>query len=102
MSPGEAAAVTVAVICAAVYVAYRILCWLLDRSIRARREENLELDRWQQTAYDAARRNEDDVRRDLAKAKAALDLTTCLAIWNITPHDIPHQTRKTRRTEEDQ
>jgi hypothetical protein len=55
VSPGEAAAATVIVICAAVYVAYRILCWLLDRSIRARREEDLELDRWQQTAADAAR-----------------------------------------------
>ena len=69
---------------------------------RARHEEDLELDRWQQTAADAARRDESDVKADLAKARAALDLTTCLAIWNVTPHDIPHQTRKTRRTEEDQ
>lgn len=95
MSPAEAGAVTLTVIVVAILAAYRILCWLLDRHIRARREENLELDRWQQTAADAVRRDEDDVRRDLAKAKAALDLTTCLAIWDITPHDIPHQTRRT-------
>ncbi|WP_327307948.1 hypothetical protein OG730_34750 [Streptomyces sp. NBC_01298] len=57
--------------------------------------------RFQATAKQAARapRDEDAVRTDLAKARAALDLTTCLAIWDITPHDIPHQTR---RTEEDQ
>lgn len=60
--------------------------------------------RFQQTAADAAR-TEATVAEDVAARKAARqqeatdDLTACLAIWNITPHDIPHQTR---RTEEDQ
>lgn len=57
--------------------------------------------RFQRTAAEAARsrRTEADVRRDLDKARAALDLADCLAIWDATQHDIPHQTR---RTEEDQ
>jgi len=95
VSPAEAGAATVTAICLAVLAAYRILCWLLDRNIRARRDENRELDQWQQTAADAARRSEADVQADLAKARAALDLTTCLAIWQATQHDIPHQTRRT-------
>lgn len=60
--------------------------------------------RFQQTAKQAAR-TETDVLRDLAAAKtqreriqAAADLADCIAIWNTTQHDIPHQTR---RTEED-
>lgn len=44
-------------------------------------------------------RTEADVQADRADARRALDLATCIAIWDITPHDIPHQTR---RTEEDQ
>lgn len=78
------------------------LIWLsfsvLDWRIRRRTDR-----RFQTTATQAARapRDEDDLRRDLAKARAALDLTSCLAIWDITPHDIPHQTRGPRRTEED-
>jgi len=87
------------VICLAVLAAYRILCWLLDRHIRARRDENRELDQWQQTTADAARRSEADVQRDIAKARAALDLATCRAIWPDAPTRITHQTR---RTEEDQ
>lgn len=75
-----------------VLAASLILAWAW-RS--AAREDQIQ---FQQTAADAARRTEDDVLRDLAKARSELDLTTCLAIWNITPHDIPTQ----RRTEEDQ
>ncbi|MGW3321088.1 hypothetical protein [Streptomyces virginiae] len=64
--------------------------------------------RFQRTAKRAAcePRTEAEVQRDLDAAKAdrrqvqsVLDLTDCIAIWNITPHDIPHQIR---RTEEDQ
>lgn len=95
MSPWEAVGACIATAIGL----YLIGSWLLDRSIRARREEDLEIDRWQRTARNAARRNETKVRSDLAKARAALDLTTCQAIWNITQHDVPHQTR---RTEEDQ
>lgn len=57
--------------------------------------------RFQRSARQAARgpRTEAEVRDDLDKARAALDLAECLAIWNATQHDIPHQIR---RTEEDQ
>ncbi|MGW6946132.1 hypothetical protein ACWGHD_04315 [Streptomyces xanthophaeus] len=57
-----------------------------------------------QAAWDAstAARTEADVQEDLAKARAALDFATCIAIWQITPHDIPQQTRHHPRTEEDQ
>lgn len=50
MSPAEAGAATVTVICVAVIAAYRYLCWLLDRHIRRRtehlrgRRDQLELD----------------------------------------------------------
>lgn len=61
--------------------------------------------RFQASAKKAAR-TEVTVAEDVAAAKtareqheAADDMATCLAIWDITPHDIPHQTR---RTEEDQ
>lgn len=54
--------------------------------------------RWQQTAADAARRTEDDVRRDLATARAALDLAECQAIWPDAPTRIPNP----RWTEEPQ
>ncbi|WP_405531583.1 hypothetical protein OG592_27270 [Streptomyces avidinii] len=60
--------------------------------------------RFQRTARQAAR-TETTVAEDVAAEKrrrqqveAAEDLSACLAIWNTTPHDIPHQTR---RTEED-
>ena len=82
MSPAEAGATTVTVICVAVIAAYRILCWLLDRHIRARRQQRLDLATWQARA-----------------AQAARDLAACRAIWPAAPTHIPHQTR---RTEEDQ
>ncbi|MFI8499410.1 hypothetical protein ACIGFK_13075 [Streptomyces sp. NPDC085524] len=91
MSPAEAGSVTVTVICVAVIAAYRILCWRLDRHIRARRQQRLDLAAWQSHAAQAA--------RDVDAARAARDLAECIAIWNATQHDIPHQTR---RTEEDQ
>ncbi|MFE2326086.1 hypothetical protein ACFXD5_19525 [Streptomyces sp. NPDC059385] len=91
MSPAEAGATTVTVICVAVIAAYRYLCWLLDRHIRQRRQERLDLAAWQARAAQAA--------RDANAFRAARDLAECIAIWNRTPHDIPHQTR---RTEEDQ
>lgn len=91
MSPAEAAAATVAVITVGVIALYRFLCWQLDRHIRTRQQERAELARWQDRAAQAA--------ADLDAARSARDLKTCLAIWNTTPHDIPHQTR---RTEEDQ
>ncbi|MFF4644916.1 hypothetical protein [Streptomyces sp. NPDC001389] len=87
MSPDEAAAATLTVIVVAVIAAYRILCWLLDRHIRTRRKERAELALWEARAKQAA--------ADLDAARAARDLKTCLAIWNATPHDIPHQTRRT-------
>ncbi|MFJ8208159.1 hypothetical protein [Streptomyces sp. NPDC096033] len=83
MSAAEAGAATVAVICVAVYAAYRILCWLLGRHIRARRAERAEA-----AADKAARR-----QQEIAQLEAWLQLH---------PHrknTIPHQTR---RTEEDQ
>lgn len=53
--------------------------------------------RFQQTA-----RTDATVAEDVAATKAARrqqeaadDLTTCLAIWDTTPHDTPHQTRRT-------
>lgn len=60
--------------------------------------------RFQASARAAARapRTAAQVQRDLDAAKAdrqqvqaALDLAECLAIWNATQHDIPHQTRRT-------
>ncbi|MEW1803260.1 hypothetical protein ACIGO7_35595 [Streptomyces virginiae] len=60
--------------------------------------------RFQATARAAARapRTAAEVQRDLDAAKAdrqqvqaALDLGECLAIWNATTHNIPHQTRRT-------
>ncbi|MFD8949410.1 hypothetical protein ACFV0B_11205 [Streptomyces xanthophaeus] len=67
--------------------------WILRRLTRT---EPADTKRWQQIT---AARTEADVQEDLAKARAALDFATCIAIRQITPHDIPHQTR---RTEEDQ
>ncbi|MEW2415344.1 hypothetical protein AB0953_16735 [Streptomyces sp. NPDC046866] len=56
--------------------------------------------RFQRTARQAARTRA-DVLRDLAAAKterariqAAADLADCIAIWDATPHDIPHQRSK--------
>lgn len=60
--------------------------------------------RFQRSARQAARTRA-DVLRDLAAAKAerdqlqkavdrAADLATCIAIWDTTPHDIPHQRSK--------
>lgn len=53
-------------------------------------------------AWGESTRTEDDVRADVTAAKAdrdqlqaADDLTACLAIWDATQHDIPHQTRRT-------
>lgn len=91
MSPAEAGAATVTVICVAVIAAYRTLCRLLDRHIRARRQERAALAQWQARAAQVA--------RDVDAARAASDLAKCQAIWAATQHDIPHQTR---RTEEDQ
>lgn len=88
MSPAEAGAATVTVICLAVLAAYRILCRLLDRHIRARRQERAELADWQARAAQAA--------RDVDAARAARDLTTCKAIW--AQPAIPDHAR---RTEED-
>ena len=70
---------------------YAGVAWAWYGAIRADRKH------WQRTT--AARRTEADVRAHHAKIRAANDLTTCLAIWQATTHDIPQQTR---RTEEDQ
>lgn len=48
---------------------------------------------WEDTT--TARRTEADVHRDLAEARAALDLAECQAMWAATPHNIPQQTRRT-------
>ncbi|MFF5703457.1 hypothetical protein ACFY7H_13250 [Streptomyces sp. NPDC012794] len=54
--------------------------------------------------WEHSTRTKDDVRTDLAAARAArdrlqaaADLADCIAIWDLTHHDIPQQ-----RTEEDQ
>ncbi|MFK0045471.1 hypothetical protein ACIQU4_15360 [Streptomyces sp. NPDC090741] len=73
--------------------------WAFDRWHKPRTTR-----RFQRTARQAAR-TEATVANDVAAAKkdrlkqAADDLADCLAIWDATQHDIPHQTR---RTEEDQ
>ncbi|MFJ8016189.1 hypothetical protein [Streptomyces sp. NPDC096339] len=87
MSPAEAGATTVLVICVAVLAAYRYLCWLLDRHIRARRQQRLDLAAWQARAAQAA--------RDVNAARAARDLAACRAIWPDAPTRIPNQTRRT-------
>lgn len=61
--------------------------------------------RFQDSAKQAARapRDEDDVRRDLAKAKAAREqLAFDIAFAKITATQFPTIPHQTRRTEEDQ
>lgn len=82
---------TLAVTVGLIWLASKALDWRIKRRTRRR---------FQRTARQAAR-NEADVLRDIAAARtardrlqAAADLDTCLAIWNTTPHNIPHQRRK--------
>jgi recombinational DNA repair ATPase RecF len=92
MSPAEAAAATVTVICVAVIAAYRTLCWLLDRHLRARRAERAELAQWQARAAEVA--------ADVETARRQREIAQLEAWLQLSPHrKIPHQTR---RTEEDQ
>jgi hypothetical protein len=90
MSPAEAGAATVTVICVAVIAAYRTLCWLLDRHVRKLRARRTQLERdlarykaWRHTA--AVEQQPGDPYSD-----DRINAELCF---------IPHQTR---RTEEDQ
>lgn len=79
MSPDDKAAVVLIGICVGILAAYRALCWLLDRRIRAR---------WQDRARQAA--------ADVDAVRAARDLTECKAIWpdaptRITNHPQPRK-----------
>jgi hypothetical protein len=100
MSPSEAGAATLTVIILAILAAYRILCWLLDRHIRARREVR----RWQQTT--STRRTRADVEADLAAAREARQLVEQHAFdqefARIIAAEFPTIPHQTRRTEEDQ
>ncbi|KOU20925.1 hypothetical protein ADK52_25375 [Streptomyces sp. WM6372] len=78
MSPAEAAWATVVVTCAAVWAAYRFLCWLLDRKLRRLRQRELRVAR----DLEVARLTK--TRREFARIIAA-----------EFPADIPHQTRRT-------
>lgn len=99
MSPGETVGACIATAAGLYLIAtYGWDAWHKRRTHR----------RFQATAKQAARapRTKATVAEDVANKKAAreqteaaADLTTCLAILDITPHDIPHQAR---RTEEDQ
>ncbi|KIF02233.1 hypothetical protein PL81_31195 [Streptomyces sp. RSD-27] len=94
MSPEEAAAAALTVIVGAVLAAWRLLCWLLDRHIRARWQERAELALWQARAAEAA--------RDVAEAHRQQEIAQLDAWLQLRPrpkNTIPHQTR---RTEEDQ
>ncbi|GAA3268055.1 hypothetical protein [Streptomyces lavendulae] len=92
MSPAEASAATLTVICVAVIAVYRILCWLLDRHIRARREERAELARWEAREKQAAA----DVEAARRQGEIA-QLEAWLQLPNRPKNVIPHH-----RTEEDQ
>ncbi|MFD5419436.1 hypothetical protein ACFWJT_15605 [Streptomyces sp. NPDC127069] len=94
MSPAEAAAATLTVIVVAILAAWRLLCWLLDRHLRARWQERAELALWQARAAEAA--------RDGAEARRQREVAQLEAWLQLRPRPknvIPHQTR---RTEEDQ
>lgn len=69
--------------CAGIWLLFQLACWAID--YRARR-------RWQQTT---AARTEADARADVAAVRRAREIAACNAIWDLTPHDIPHQTRRT-------
>lgn len=87
MTAGETAGACIA---AAVGICL-IASWAFDLWHRPRT-----IRRFQQTARHAAR-PEAHVRADLVAGKeAAEDLAACIAIWDLTHHDTPHQ-----RTEED-
>lgn len=81
---------------AATVVIILVASWALNLRTRTRDRRC-----FQRTAKQAAR-TETTVAEDVATKKAsrnqneaAEDMATCLAIWDITPHDIPHQTRRT-------
>lgn len=97
MSPAEASAATLTVICGAILAAYRILCWLLDRHIRARSEAR----RWQQTT--SARRTSTEADAAAREARALVEQhVTDLKFARIIAAEFPTIPHQTRRTEEDQ
>ncbi|MFF4848747.1 hypothetical protein [Streptomyces sp. NPDC001194] len=74
--------------------------WQLTRPAS---KEDDDQEAWEKST--TAKRTEEDVRRDLADAKARLEVAELYAIWPDPPQSarqIPHQTRRSPRTEEDQ